>query len=308
MLFSNKALGIEICSDGARMALVEKKQGLLKLFSFGTASFPGDTVRLSLREANVQNPSAFVAAVREMYLKLLTNVRSVSVSLPDVVGRVVLLDAETRFKSKEEGADIVRWKLKKTFPFDINKAHLDYQVIREKETGEISILVSLIARSVVNQYEDLLVEAGLEPNQIDFTTFNLHRLFAGRLELAENSVVIACYGGVVSILIFHGGMLEFCRVKEMPGGILEPNRVYRELNSSFLIFQEKYPGHSPSEAFCIYSADEAEAFSPVIAEATGLEPVLLDVERVVARDNGFSVDRKTLRTLTAALGAATRNL
>jgi len=308
MLFARKALGIEICNDGARIALIGGKKDLPGLTAFGTAVFPDDTVQFSLREVNVRNPSVFVATIREMYLKLLTNVRQVSVSLPDAAGRVVLLDVDTRFKSRDEGADVIRWKLKKTFPFDINEAHLDYQVLQEKETGEMAILASLIARPVVRQYEDLLVEAGLEPNRIDFTTFNLYRLFSGRLELADNSILITSCGGVVGIMIFSGGVLEFYRAKEMPDDIVDPNRIFREINSSFLVYQGKYPGHSPTEAFCVSSADDAAAFCALVAEATGLEPVVLDVERVVSRESGLVLDRRTLRSLTAALGSATRNL
>jgi type IV pilus assembly protein PilM len=308
MLFSNKALGLEISNDGARIALVEGKSTLPGLTAFGSVPFPADTMKFSLRENNVLNPAAFVATVREMYHKLLTNVRHVSVSLPDSSGRIILLDVETRFKSKEEGAEIIRWKLKKNFPYDINEAHLDYQVIQERQTGGISLLVSLIARQVVRQYEDLLAEAGLEPNRIDFTTFNLYQIFSQRLELAENSYLITCHSGVLGILIFSDGMLEFCRTKELPGNHPDVNRVFRELNSSLLIYKEKYPNHSPSEAFCIYSADDSEAFCNLVAEATGMEPVLLDVERAIVRDRGPSVDKNTLRTLTAALGAAARNL
>jgi type IV pilus assembly protein PilM len=308
MIFTEKALGLEICNDGARIALVEGKRAMPGLTAYGAASFPAGTVKFSLRENNIQNPAAFVATVREMYLKLLTNVRQVSVSLPDSTGRVILLDVETRFKSRDEGADIIRWKLKKNFPYDINEAHLDYQVIQERETGEISLLVSLIARQVVLQYEDLLIEAGLEPNRIDFTTFNLYHLFSQRLELAGNSFLITRHGGVLGILIFYDGMLEFCRAKELPGSNPDANRIFRELNSSFLVHQEKYPSHSSTEAFCIYSADDAEAFCALVTEATSLEPVLLDVERAVSRGKCPNVDKKTLRELTAALGAAARNL
>jgi type IV pilus assembly protein PilM len=308
MLFSKKALGLEICNDGARIALVEGKQDMPTVVAFGSASFPADTMRFSLREENVQNPAAFVKTIRELRLKLPANVRNVSLSLPDSTGRAILLDVETRFKSRDEGCDIIRWKLKKNFPYDINEAHLDYQVIQEKETGEISLLVSLISRPVVLQYEDLLVEAGLEPNRIDFTSFNLYSLFSQRLDLAENSLLVTCHGGVIGFLIFYDGMLEFCRAKELPGGITIPNRIFREVNSSYLVYKEKYPGHSPTEAFCVYTDEDAEAFCALVAEATDMEPVLLDVERVVVGGSAPGVDRKTLCTLTAALGAAARNL
>jgi type IV pilus assembly protein PilM len=308
MIFSKKAMGIEICNDGARIVLVSGKNDMPALTAFSTAPFPADTMKFSLREANVLNPKAFVAVIRELHLKLPPHPDQVSLSLPDSTGRTMLMDIETRFKSRDEGADIIRWKLKKNYPFDINEAHLDYQVIQEKETGEVSLLVSLIARPVVRQYEDLLVEAGLEPNRIDFTTFNLYALFAQRLDLSENSLLVTCHDNVVGILIFYNGRLEFCRVKEVSGGISEPNRIFREINSSFLIFKEKFPGHSPTESFCVYSGDDAEAFCALVADATGTDPVLLDAERVVVRDNCQGSDGKTMRRYAAALGAAARNL
>ncbi|KAF0218292.1 MAG: type IV pilus assembly protein [Geobacteraceae bacterium] len=308
MLFAKKALGIEISQEGVKMALVGGKRDLLSLDAYGAAPFPADTVKFSLREANIHNPAAFVAGIRETYLKLLTSTVRASVSLPDSIGRVMLMDLETRFKSKAEGADIIRWKLKKSFPFDINEAHLDYQVLRENDSGEISALVSLISRQVLNQYEDLFAEAGLQPNRIDFTTFNLFNLFSKRLELAENAAVMICYGEVISIMIFYGGTLEFYRTKDIPGGMIEANRVFREISNSLLVYGDRHPGHSMQEVFCIAYNEDAEAFSAVVTEATGLEPVLLDVERIVARKNGFAADRKTLHTLTAALGAAIRNL
>jgi type IV pilus assembly protein PilM len=308
MIFTKKAVGIEICNDGARIVLVTGSHDKPGLAAFSAASFPADTLKFSLREANVLNPQAFVAAIRELHLTLPPHGRQVSLSLPDSTGRTMLLDIETRFKSRDEGADIIRWKLKKSYPFDINEAHLDYQVIQEKETGEVSLLVSLIARPVVRQYEDLLVEAGLEPNRIDFTTFNLCTLFSQRLDLSENALLVTCHDGVVGILIFYNGRLEFCRVKEVHGGTSEPNRVFREINSSFLIFTERFPGHAPTEAFCVYSEADADAFSALISEATGIDPVLLDAERVVGRDRCPGSQGKSLRRYAAALGAAARNL
>jgi type IV pilus assembly protein PilM len=301
-------MGLELCNEGARFVLVSGKKESPSLKAVSEASFPADTLKFSMREENVLNRDSFVATIRELHAKLLSRVRQVSLSLPDSTGRVMLMDVETRFKSRAEGADIIRWKLKKSYPFDINEAQLDYQVIQEKETGEISLLVSLIARPVVQQFEELLVDAGLEPNRIDFTSFNLYSLFSPRLDFAENSLLVSCHEGAIGILIFHEGKLEFYRAKEVTGGIREANRIFREINSSFLVFKEKAPGRTPTEAFCVYSGDDAEAFCALIEEATGLDPVLLDAERVISSSNRSDIDLKKLRRFAAALGAATRNL
>jgi type IV pilus assembly protein PilM len=308
MLFARNALGIEIAQDGLKMALVGGKKGALRLDAFGIAPFPADTMRFSLKEPNVLNPEAFVAKVRETYLLLLGKTTRVSLSLPDAAGRVVILDLETRFRSRHEGADIIRWKLKKSFPFDVQEAHLDFQVLQEKDTGEISVLAALVSQQVVHQYEDLLVEAGLQPNNIDFTTFNMYRLFAERFDLSDDYVFLAFHSGVVSVLIFTAGVISFYRAKEMPGGPFDANRLFREISSSLLVYQEKESARPLKEVYYVVAREQRDAFHSVVSEATGLEPVWLDVGRLVSSGAGVSADGSAFHSLTGALGAAMRNL
>jgi type IV pilus assembly protein PilM len=308
MLFARKALGLDISQEGMRFALVGGTRDLPRLDAFLTAPLPVETMRFSLREPNIINPTSFVTALREAYLRLLTPVKRVSLSLPDSIGRVLLLDLETRFKSRDEGADIIRWKLKKSLPFDIGEVHLDYQVLTEKETGEVATLVAIISRQVVTQYEDLLAEVGLEPNRIDFATFNIYNLHEHRLDLTEYVAFMAYHGRTLSILVFNDGILEFYRAKELVGASLDADRVFREISSSLLVHQEKHPAHTLKKVFCSASMEESETFCAVAAEAVGLEPALLDMERLVSRKEGLSADRGTLYLLSGALGAATRNL
>ena len=308
MFLSHTALGIELFKDGARMVSISGKPHMPKLEAFQEVLFQPDTMKISFRDVNIINASSFVTKIREAYLRLLVRSTRLSVSLPDAAGRVVLLDLETRFKTKEEGADIIRWKLKKNVPYEINEMQLDYQVLQERETGDVATLVSLISRQVVTQYEDLLADAGLEPNLIDFTTFNIYRYFASRLESIENAALIAWRSGMLSILIFYNGIPDFYRTKGLAGGIGDANRFYREINSSLLFYKDKKPGFTLNEAFFVASQDNSETIRSVVAEATGLDPIRLDASRVVARKEGIPLDGKNLYALAASIGAAVRNL
>lgn len=307
-MFSRTGLGLEINSDGIQMALVGGARTKPVLQAFSGHRFAPETVRVTLRELNVLNPAAFVAAVRDAHLRLLTRTTRTAVALPDAAGRVLLLDLDTRFKSRDEAADIIRWKLKKNFPFDINDAHFDFQQVQQKETGEISVLVSLICRQVLNQYEELIVEAGLQPNQIDFTSFRLHELFSPRLSVDEDYIFISHFAGVLSILLFKGGALDFYRSKEIPSARFSVNRVYREISSSLLVYQDKTPDLSLGKVYCLIDRQHTDEFRSMVAEATNLEPVFLDTERAVLRASGLSHDPGTVYDLTASLGSALRNL
>ena len=290
------------------MVLLSAGRAANQLEAWGETPFAADAVRISLREPNVLQPAAFIQTLRETHLKLGTGLERVSVSLPDATGRVMIHDLETRYRNKQEGIDVLRWKLKKIVPFDINEAHLDFQELRQKDTGEMSVLVSLVSRLVVTQYEELFLQAGLEPFRIDFSSFNQYRLFADRLQVAENFALASWDGSVVSLLIFYGGILEFYRAKEIPGNGLDANRIYREINSSLLVHQDKNPGHTLDEIYCCAPVDAAETFQAIVAEVTGLLPVPLEVERAITLKSGLRIERRLLQSLAPCLGAALRNL
>lgn len=304
MLISRKSLGLEISATGLSFALAsggkipQVEAGLSLPFAPGMLS-------LSRRDPNVTDAKGFVTALREAHLRLLTKERSICVSLPDAVGRVVLLDLEARFKNREEGIDVIRWKLKKSLPFDIGAVQLDYQTLEEKESGAVSLLVSLISRPVVQQYEELIIEAGLEPKLIDFTSFNLYRLFSPRLDLSEDGAFVTFYQGAMTVLIFNGGVLSFYRTKE---GVGDVQNLFREVNSSFLVYGDQNPGQTVSEVFCAAAPADAESFRALVAEASGLEPVLLDLERMVRQAPNLGLERPGLHALAGALGAALRSL
>lgn len=304
MLMSGKSLGLELSAGEMSLALVSGGKTPRVEAGLSLPFAPG-TLTLSRRDPNVADAKAFVAALKEAHLRLITRERAVSVSLPDAVGRVVLLDLETRFKSREEGIDVIRWKLKKSLPFEIGNVHLDYQTLAEKENGAVSLLVSLISRTVVTQYEQLLLEAGLEPRLVDFTAFNLYRLFAPRLDLAEDGAFVTYYRGTMTVLVFHAGVLSFYRSKEVAADV---QNLFREVNSSFLVYGDRFPGQAVGEVLCMAQPADAEAFRALVAEATGLEPVLLDPERMVQKAPALGLSREALHALSGSVGAALRSL
>jgi type IV pilus assembly protein PilM len=306
MLFNSQSLGLEIGRDGLKFSLLSHRKDEFRLDAFAVAPLTHEMIRFSHREPIVLTPAPFVTQVRAAWHKLLTKRSRVSVSLPDACGRVMLLDLETRFRSHEEGAGIIRWKLKKHSSVDIQETHLDYQIIRQKDSGEQIALVSLIAKPVITQLEELLADAGLEPYAIDFTSFNLYRLFARRVEPTETSVLISCFGGCLGIMLFYDGILEYYRSKELPGGQFDAGRLFQEISSSLLMYREKNPLRELGSCFCIVARSQWEPLHDIVAEITGSEPILLDSEQFVQAGPGIALDNGAAFILSASLGAAVR--
>lgn len=308
MLISRKSIGVEICPSGVAFALMGGSSAAPRLERVSYAPLVTGAVRVSLREANIIDPVAFGSALRNAHNLLLFNGTRLSVTLPDAVGRIMMLDVEGRFKSHAEGLDIIRWKLKKNLPFDVADTHLDYQQLSVRESGDMALMVALVSRAVIGQYEEQIMAAGFTPSRIDLNSFNLYRAFENRLNLLDDFALISFFDSTLSLMMFVDGILEFQRVKEIHGSTGVDSRVFMEINSSLMVYRERFPERPVKHVSCIAPPDVARDFCGMVSEATGLESSLLEVKSVVQPSDSAPADQETLFRFTTAVGAALRSL
>jgi len=306
MIFTGISLGIEIFQNGIAMVLASGQKSSPILERHEIVRMPGDIIKPSLKDINIIEPSVLKSALSDTYLRLLTKVKRTSLSIPDSAGRALLLEVESPLKNKEEGIDHVKWKLKKTFPVDLNEVHLDYQVLRQEDDGSSHVLVGIVSRTVINEYENVLLELGLEPYLIDFSSFNLYRLFAPRLDIHEHLTFISLYRGSLSVLIFQDGCLEFSRNKLLSTSI-DPARLFREVNSSLVVYSDTKGGWKPRNVYYYAVGEERELLRNVLQEAVTGDSVHIDTD-VIISSSRQQIDRTLLPDLLGALGAATRGL
>ena len=308
MLFSRTSLGVEINPAGVAFALLDGSSAAPRLERVAYGPLPPGCLRVSLREPNILDPQSFSDVVRNVYNLLLHSGTRLSVTLPDTVGRIMMLDVEGRFKSRAEGLDVIRWKLKKNLPFDLADTHLDYQQLSVRENGDMALMVALVSRVVISQYEELLMAAGFTPARIDFNSFNLYRAFENRLAPQDDIALITFYDSTLSIMIFANGILEFQRVKELSGSSGVDSRVYMEINSSLKVYRDRFPERTVTHVCCIAPPGVARDFCGMVAEATVVEPALLEIKSVLRPSDSAPADQESLFPFTTAVGAALRSL
>jgi type IV pilus assembly protein PilM len=306
MLFSNSALGFEVYQKGFAWVLASGAKTSPVIERYEAVAFPEDILKGSIKDPNVIDSKTLGTAISESYLRLSTDIKRVSMSIPDFSGRVMTLEIESLTKNKEEGSDQVKWKLKKSFPLDPNELHLDYQVLKEDGEGNSTLLVALVSKSVIAEYEELLLASGLEPAKIDFATFNSYRLFSPRLEVQDNLTLVMYHRGNLCLMVFQDGILDFFRSKLINTGI-DPVRLYREINSSVLVYSDSKGGWKPQTIFYYSSIEDRPLFRSVIFEVAGVEPFLLDTDSFI-NSSRQQIDRSLLSNIISALGAASRSL
>lgn len=128
---------------------------------FTTRQLNQGTIAPNLGGANIQDAAAFRNAIRGALDSLSGRLRDVIAILPDAAVRVLLLDFEDLPAKPQERDSVIRFRLKKSLPFDVEQAALSCDVRRSNGTIQVVAVVS--PREILNEYESAFRDAGYQP-------------------------------------------------------------------------------------------------------------------------------------------------
>lgn len=158
--------------------------------------------------------------------------RPAALILPDHSARVQVLDFDSFPSAAEDQETLVRFRVKKTVPFDIESAKVSYHVQpREASGGSIEVVAAVIALEIVARYEAAFRHAGFAPGLV--TTSALAAL--NLMPAAGLNLLVKLSGNVLSALAVNGTRLKLVRTVELDElngeeilGILHPTLAYLE--------------------------------------------------------------------------------
>ena len=168
-----------------------------------------------LKAGNVVDRAAVVAAVR----KALDGVasqgrgRDVTVVVPDAAVRVLLLEFDELPSKAAEALPVVRFRLKKLLPFDVDEAVVSYQVMASAK-GSVQVVAVAVPKSVLDEYEGVVTAAGYLPGAVLPSTL---AALAGLDEAEASALVVNAGPNGVTTAIVKGGILLLHRSVDMAG-------------------------------------------------------------------------------------------
>ena len=155
-------LACEITLDGVIAARASDKTPRLEIFTSRRLN-PG-VIAPGLNGPNVLDAEALRTALSSALGAVAGKSRDVIVVLPDVAIRMMLLDFEALPAKADEIEPVIRFRLKKSLPFDVEQAMLSYEVIRSN--GIVRAVAAVSPREVIEEYEKAFRDAGYEPGVI----------------------------------------------------------------------------------------------------------------------------------------------
>lgn len=260
---SRPKLACEISADRVLAGRVSESGGHTLEACASSELAPGSVVP-DLIETNLRQPDAAYEAVRDVLGNIGGRSRDVIAILPDAAVRVVLLDFETLPSKRDEVEGVVRFRLKKSLPFDVDKAKVSYHV-QPSSTG-VRVIAAVALANVVEDYEAAFRQAGYEPGVV------MPSMLAalGAADAPKPSLVIKVDARTTSIAILDREQLLLFRTLENTRGVtITGEQLAEEVYPSVVFFQDTYQMNI-SQIF-VAGLPESGTAAPALRAQTGAQ-------------------------------------
>jgi type IV pilus assembly protein PilM len=225
-------------------------------------SLPEGALLPGIGEPNLRMPETVADAIRTALGAVSPRSRAVTLVIPDTVVRVFVLDFDSLPARAAEVQPVLRFRLRKMVPFDVEHAGLTYQVLIEKK-DEVKALAAVIPGPILAEYEAVARAAGYEPGAV--LPSSLAALAA--VDSMETVLAANLSGLALTTAIANGNDLLLYRTVELPLDLnLRVEEVRRGIAVALAYFEDKllvrprllhYAGDGGAEEFARW-LDEPE--------------------------------------------------
>ncbi len=249
---------VEVSPEGVLAAALP---GLGRPPVYAFAPLPAGAVVPHIDEANLRPPETVVSAIRKALGEVSPRSHAITLILPDTVVRVFVLDFDTLPAKAAEAVPVLRFRLRKMIPFDVEHAGVSHQMLTQDKT-ECKVLTAVMPGPVLAEYEAAVRAAGYEPGVV------LPSSLASLATINSMGAILAANLNTVSLTtsIVNGQDLLLYRTIDLPQ---DPDQRKTEIQRGIAVaaayFEDKLQAHA--EQLHYAGTEEATAFARLVDDA-----------------------------------------
>ena len=253
-------VAIEIASDKVAVARWGRSGSL---DAFAVESLPPGAVLPSAVETNLVNSAAARVAIAKACDRVRTRGEDAALILPDPVIRVFVQHFENFPRASEEAIPLLRWRLKKSVPFEADETIISYFRQAPREAG-VDIVTALARLRVVREYESLAESVGLQPGVVVSSSLAAISLVDGDKPVLFTRIS----GSALTTAIVRSALLCGYRCTELPshGASLTPQMLLEEIFPVAAYYQDTWQEGISSVRIAGLGARLAEFVGPLEQE------------------------------------------
>lgn len=254
---------------------------------------PGSVVP-DLVETNLRQRESVRSGIEAALGAVAGRSKEVIAILPDAAVRVMLVEFDTLPSDEQEALGVVRFRLKKSLPFDVDKAKISYHA--QKVSNEVKVVAAVALASVVEEYEALFHDAGFNPGVV------LPSMLAalGSADGKRPTLVVKVDAHTTSIAILNEDQLQLFRTLENGRGVtITGEQLAEEVYPSVVFFQDTY--HLNIEKIYVSGLPDSAAAAAALRSQTGADVQELVASSQLGASSGGAVPRWRMAAVVGAL-------
>ena len=225
-----ETVAFDIGSNSIKLVQMGQSKKGWELEKFGFAELPPEAIV----DGSIIDSMTVINTIKELIKEQGVHLKNAVSSLTghSVIIKKVAFPAMT----EDELAESIQWEAEQYIPFPITDVNIDFQILGAdtEGRGQMDVMLVAVKKDVINDYTNVLKEAGLNPVVIDVDSFAIENMLEINYPAAPGETIAAVNIGasITSISVIVGGITIFTRSIPM-GGNQFTEEIQRQLNISF---------------------------------------------------------------------------
>ena len=170
-------LGLDLRSNELSIARLNPKRGKAELDLCVTSPLPAGCLQFDMLEPNIRDGDTLTQVIESVLLRSgAAGSKRIALTLPDYLARVSVVELAEAPRSSAETVDVLKFRLKKSLPFDVDQARLAYEPLAGHLMSTPTYLTGVMHEAVVSQYEDFFTDLGFHVGLVVPASVSLLRI------------------------------------------------------------------------------------------------------------------------------------
>jgi len=287
---------VEIAGEHVAAARWGKTRGNLEACSMEPLQV--GSVMASPVETNITQPDSVRSVLRAVLSRVPDRGVPVALLVPDPVVRVFILPFDTLPRRAEDALPLLRWRLKKSVPFDVDDTVVSWMRQAGPHQGNLEVVAAIARKGIIREYEELLESLGARTSIVLSSTLSALPLLPER----GATLLARICGRTLTTAIVRGPSLCIYRATDLmaQADVLDPKDLLEEIFPAIAYYQDTWGGDIDRAHLSGFGTRERE-----FREALGQEvkfPVTPLAEAEGARELGSPAGDMLRQNLDALVG------
>lgn len=201
MLFqfgAKSVVGLDIGSSILKAVQLKKVKENYELEAFDTLPLLPEVII----EGSINESMKLIDSIKELYKKAKIKSKNVVISISGH-SSVIIKRISLPQMTEDELNESIKFEAEQYMPFDIDDVNLDFQIIgpSPEEEGQMDVVLVALKKDIINEYINVIKEAGLNPIIVDIDSLALENMYELNYGLDTEKCVALVNIGASSITI-----------------------------------------------------------------------------------------------------------